>query len=45
VNQSLGSEKRWFRILDAARSEIIAVERKSQRGVLRREEPARSFLY
>jgi len=37
------ARKRWFQLLDAAlRGEVIAVERKGQRVVLRREDPARS---
>jgi hypothetical protein len=35
------ARKHWFRLLDEAlRGEVIAVERKGQRVVLRREEPS-----
>jgi antitoxin (DNA-binding transcriptional repressor) of toxin-antitoxin stability system len=37
------ARKRWFRLLDdAASGEVIVVERKGQRLVLRREEPKKS---
>ena len=37
------ARKQWFRLLDQAlQGEVIAVERKGQRIVLRREEPSAS---
>jgi antitoxin (DNA-binding transcriptional repressor) of toxin-antitoxin stability system len=39
------ARKHWFRLLDEAlRGEVIAVERKGQRVVLRREEPSQLTL-
>ena len=39
------ARKHWFRLLDEAlRGEVITVERKGQRVVLRREEPSQLTL-